>query len=254
MLSYVSYLLAVASYSNIQIPELYQSFHVTLGKKANEHIPNRSNHCFKCNHLQLEKCPHIISPLRFLGPYRAAVQNVAILVHGAIVMVSIKDTETEERRGKKEEKNSCNQPSGPRHLMKCFAVTGLDWASQSLTVNCQLAAMSSQVCILDSPGGLLTLDLALIGWLRKFHKRIEPFMLFTKPRCGAFSFSALYSLVFICPLFSFTSSKTHATWGGVTTKVIPELSTSKPGGPSVVYRQDRDVVNSKPRQRINKNR
>lgn len=64
------------------------------------------------------------------------------------------------------------------HLLACcFAVTTLEWAGQSLTVNCQLAAISSQMCISDSPGGLLTLDLALIGWLRTFHKWTGPFML-----------------------------------------------------------------------------
>lgn len=68
----------------------------------------------------------------------------------------------------------------------CFAVTSLDFAGQGLTVSCQLTAISSQTCILDSPGGLLTLDLELIGWLRKFPEWIGPFMLYTKLRCEAF--------------------------------------------------------------------
>ena len=61
----------------------------------------------------------------------------------------------------------------------------------------------------ERAGGLFTLDLALIGWLRKFHKLIEPFMFFTKPRCEAFSSLLIVSSGVYLSLFSFTSSKTH---------------------------------------------
>lgn len=154
-----------------------------------------------------------------------------IFVHGAVDIVSI---QTDKRQSKKERRGNgpCNQLFVPSPLIKCcFGVTTLDWASQSLTVNGQLAAMSSRLCILDSPGGLLTLDLALIGWLRKFHKWIGPFLLFTKPRCEAFL--CVYCVLWCLSvpfLFHFLqNTPVHVTQGGVTTKAMPEPSRCKPG-------------------------
>lgn len=92
------------------------------------------------------------------------------------------------------------------------------------------------MCILDSPGGLLTLDLALIGWLRKFHKWIGPFMLFTKPRCEAFlSVHCILWCLSVPFLFHFLQNTSCCfMWlRGVTTKVGPELSPFKPGGLSL---------------------
>lgn len=97
----------------------------------------------------------------------------------------------------------------------CFAVTTLDLAGSNRTVSCQLAAISSQMCILDSPGGFLTLDLALSGWLRKFHKRIGPFVLFAKPRCEAFlSALCIFGCLFVPFLFHFLrNTRFHVTEG-----------------------------------------
>lgn len=146
----------------------------------------------------------------------------SFFAHG-IIVVDIKD---KERREKIEKKGiMCNQSFGPRHLKGCFVVSTFNWANHSLTVNCQLAAMSCQMCILESSRGLLTLDLALIGWLRKFHKRIEPFMLFTKPQCEAFlSVHCILWCLSLPFLFHFLQN-TRFMWlgGSIRTKVIPEL-------------------------------
>lgn len=75
--------------------------------------------------------------------------------------------------------------------------------------------MITQTCILDHPGGSLTLDLELIGWLRKFHKRIAPFMHFTKPRCEAFkSLHCILWCLSVPFLFHFLqNTRLHVTGG-----------------------------------------
>lgn len=103
-------------------------------------------------------------------------------------------------RGKDGENNGCNQPAEPSNSMLfCSYYTRLG----RLTVNWQLAAMSSQKCMSDSSGGgLLTPDRALIDWLRKFHTRIGGLLCSSlSPAVWSFSFGAFYSQVFIC-LFS----------------------------------------------------
>lgn len=103
-------------------------------------------------------------------------------------------------RGKDGENNGCNQPAEPSSSMLfCSYYTRLG----RLTVNWQLAAMNSQKCTSDSPGGgLLTPDRALIDWLRKFHTRIGGLLCSSlSPTVWSFSFGAFYSQVFIC-LFS----------------------------------------------------
>lgn len=52
-----------------------------------------------------------------------------------------------------------------------FCVTTLDCAGQCLSTNCQLAAINSQTCLLESPGGLRTLDVAPINWLREIPQK-----------------------------------------------------------------------------------
>lgn len=84
---------------------------------------------------------------------------------------------------------------------------------QSLSTSCQLAAINSQMCLLESPGGLITLDVAPINWLRKFHKRIWLFMVFFKPRCEAFLF--VYCILWCLSFFLFFNflHNTHVTEG-----------------------------------------
>lgn len=113
-------------------------------------------------------------------------------------------------RGKDGENNGCNQPAEPSNSMLfCSYYTRLG----RLTVNWQLAAMSSQMCTSDSSGGgLLTPDRALIDWLRKFHSQIGGLLCssLSLARCEAFH-SVLFILRCLSAsfLFHFLQKKTY---------------------------------------------
>lgn len=129
--------------------------------------------------------------------------KLAIFSHGAIVTLK-----TDRRNERKERGKKLMQSAVWAQPLCCFAVTSLDLAGQGLTVSCQLRAIRCQTCVLDSPGGLLTLDLELIGRLRKFPEWIGPFMLTISAGVKPFFLCIVFPDVYLSP-FSFASSETH---------------------------------------------